>query len=80
MEPKILKTIVLPFIGYPFVSRVVGIVNTAILGALVRATGLLKLASFEQVIRNRFPKEDVAVNLAAIAKTYEVTKVGLNKD
>jgi pyruvate ferredoxin oxidoreductase gamma subunit len=56
------------------------IVNTAILGALVRATGLLKLSSFEQVIRDRFPKEDVDVNLAAIAKTYEVTKVGLQKD
>ena len=55
------------------------IVNTAILGALIRATGLLKLESFEKVIRERFPKEDVEINLAAISKTYEITKVEVMK-
>jgi len=51
------------------------IVNTAILGAFVRATGLLNIESIEQVIRERFPKADIDINLAAITKTYEITKI-----
>jgi len=56
------------------------IVNTAILGAFARATGLLDMASLEKIIRQRFPKQDVDVNLAAIRKTYEITKVARAKD
>lgn len=56
------------------------IVNTAILGAFARATGLLNMASLEEVIRERFPKQDVDINLAAIRKTYEITKVERAKD
>ncbi len=51
------------------------IVNTAILGAFIRATGMIKKASLETVIRERFPRGDVDINLAAIAKTYEMTRV-----
>lgn len=51
------------------------IVNTAILGAVIRATGLINKSSVEKVIRERFPREDVDINLAAIAKTYEITRV-----
>jgi 2-oxoacid:acceptor oxidoreductase gamma subunit (pyruvate/2-ketoisovalerate family) len=51
------------------------IVNTAILGAFARATGLLDMASLEKIIRERFPEQDVDVNIAAIRKTYEITKV-----
>jgi len=50
------------------------IVNTAILGAFVRATGLLNVESIKKVIRERFPKADIDVNLAAVEKTYEMTK------
>jgi pyruvate ferredoxin oxidoreductase gamma subunit len=51
------------------------IVNTAILGAFVRATGLLNIDSIEKVIRERFPQADVDINLAAIEKTYTITKI-----
>ena len=52
------------------------IVNTAILGALVRATKIVDLPTLEKVIRERFSKSTVDINLAAINKTYEITKTG----
>ena len=51
------------------------IVNTAILGAFVRATEVVDMASIEKVIRERFPDNTVDINLAAIMKTYEITKL-----
>lgn len=51
------------------------IVNTAILGAFVRATGLMNVESIKKVIRERFPEADIDINLAAIEKTYEMTKI-----
>jgi pyruvate ferredoxin oxidoreductase gamma subunit len=51
------------------------VVNTAILGAFVRATELVSLESIEKVIRERFPSAAVDINLAAIAQTYEITKL-----
>ncbi len=51
------------------------VVNTAMLGAFVRATGLVDLASIERVIRERFPDSAVDVNLAAVRKTYDITKI-----
>ena len=56
------------------------IVNTAILGAFAKATGLLDMSSLEKIIRERFPKQDVDVNIAAIRKTYEITRVERAKD
>ena len=52
------------------------IVNTAILGALVRATKIVDLPTLEKVMRERFSKSTVDINLAAINKTYEITKTG----
>ncbi|MCX5996797.1 MAG: 2-oxoacid:acceptor oxidoreductase family protein [Chloroflexi bacterium] len=52
------------------------IVNTAILGALVRATKIVDLPTLEKIIRERFSKSTVDINLAAINKTYEITKTG----
>jgi 2-oxoacid:acceptor oxidoreductase gamma subunit (pyruvate/2-ketoisovalerate family) len=52
------------------------IVNTAILGALVRATKIVDLPTLEKVMRERFSKNTVDINLAAINKTYEITKTG----
>lgn len=50
------------------------VVNTAILGSFAKATGLLNLKSIESVIRERFSSADLDINLAAIEKTYDITK------
>jgi len=52
------------------------IVNTAILGALVRATKIVDIQTLEKVVRERFSRNTVDINLAAINKTYAITKVG----
>jgi pyruvate ferredoxin oxidoreductase gamma subunit len=51
------------------------IVNTAILGALIRATEIVDMVNLEKVIRERFSSNAIDRNLAAIAKTYEITKL-----
>ncbi len=51
------------------------IVNTAILGAFIRATEAVGMASIEKAIRERFSKREVDINLAAIAQTYEITRL-----
>jgi 2-oxoacid:acceptor oxidoreductase gamma subunit (pyruvate/2-ketoisovalerate family) len=51
------------------------IVNTAILGALVRATKIVDLPTLEKVMRERFSRDTVDINLAAVTKTYEITKL-----
>jgi 2-oxoacid:acceptor oxidoreductase gamma subunit (pyruvate/2-ketoisovalerate family) len=51
------------------------VVNTAILGALVRATEIVDIASMEKVIRERFSNSTIDINLAAIRKTYEITRL-----
>ena len=51
------------------------VVNTAILGAFVRATELVDLASIEKVIKARFPSKAANSNMAAITQTYEITKL-----
>ena len=51
------------------------VVNTAILGAFVRATEVVGMASIEKAIRERFPKKEVDINLAAITQTYEITEL-----
>jgi 2-oxoacid:acceptor oxidoreductase gamma subunit (pyruvate/2-ketoisovalerate family) len=51
------------------------VVNTAILGALVRATELVDIESIEKVIRDRFSDSLIDNNLAAVRNTYEITKL-----
>ena len=51
------------------------VVNTAILGAFARATNVVSLTSIEKVIRERFSNRAIDINLAAITKTYEITKL-----
>jgi len=51
------------------------VVNTAILGAFIRATEAVGMASIEKAIRERFSNSKVGINLAAIAQTYEITKL-----
>ena len=51
------------------------VVNTAMLGAFVRATEVVDMATIEKIIRARFSNNVVAINLAAMKKTYEITKL-----
>jgi len=51
------------------------IVNTAMLGAVVRASGLVDMDSIGKCIGERFSNRSATLNLAAIAKTYEQTIV-----
>jgi len=51
------------------------VVNTAILGALIRATKVVGMASIDKAIRERFSDNAIDINLAAITKTYEITKL-----
>jgi pyruvate ferredoxin oxidoreductase gamma subunit len=51
------------------------VVNTAILGAFICATGAVGMGSIEKAIRERFSNSEVGINLAAIAQTYEITKL-----
>ena len=51
------------------------VVNTAMLGAFVRATETVKTATLEKVIRERFSEKIVALNIAAMKKAYETTRL-----
>ena len=51
------------------------VVNTAMLGAFIRATEMIDMATIEKVIGARFNKNVVAVNLAAIKQTYVMTRL-----
>lgn len=51
------------------------VVNTAILGAFIRATKIVDMAKIERAVRERFPGNAIDINLAAITKTYEITKL-----
>ena len=51
------------------------VVNTAILGAFVRATETVDMASVKKAVRERFSDNAVDINLAAITKTYEITEL-----
>ncbi len=50
------------------------IVNTAMLGAIIKATGVVKLESLEEPLKERFGKV-AAKNLEAMRKAYEETVV-----
>lgn len=49
------------------------IVNTAMLGAVLRVSGLVDLADLNKPIRDRFSNRAAELNLAAIEKTYKET-------
>lgn len=51
------------------------VVNTAILGAFVRATGMVNIGSIEKVVGTRFSGDASGVNLAAISRTYDRTRI-----
>jgi len=45
------------------------------LGAFARATQIVDIPSIEKVIRERFANNAIDINLAAIEKTYEITRL-----
>ncbi len=49
--------------------------NTALLGAFVKTTGMLKLESIEKAIRKRFPGEVAEKNIVAAKRGYEEVEV-----
>jgi 2-oxoacid:acceptor oxidoreductase gamma subunit (pyruvate/2-ketoisovalerate family) len=51
------------------------VVNTAILGAFIRATEAVSMASVEKAIRERFSNSQVDINLAAVEQTYEMSEL-----
>jgi 2-oxoacid:acceptor oxidoreductase gamma subunit (pyruvate/2-ketoisovalerate family) len=51
------------------------VVNTAVLGAFLRATEAVSMASLEKAIRERFPDSQAGINLAAVAQTYQITEL-----
>jgi len=51
------------------------IVNTAMLGAVLRASRLVDMASMSKPIRNRFSNRSADLNLAAIGRTYKETSI-----
>ena len=57
-------TLALNIIGRP-------ITNTAMLGTTVKATGLVKLESLMQVVKNRFTGRIQGPNIEVIQKAYE---------
>jgi len=61
--------IALEIIGKPFV-------NTPMIGALIGATGIVKLDSVAEAIKERFPEEIANKNIEAVKKTYEKIKEG----
>lgn len=52
------------------------VVNTAMLGAFVRATEVVNIGSINKATRERFSGNTLNINLAAIKRTYEITKLG----
>ena len=50
-------------------------VNTAMIGALARATQIVDMPSIEKVIRKKFTNNAIDINLAVIEKTYEITRL-----
>jgi len=50
--------------------------NTALIGALARITGLVGLEAVEVAVRERFPKEIAEKNVLAVRKAYEMAGGG----
>lgn len=51
------------------------VVNTAMLGAVVRVSRLVTLASINEVVGTRFSNRSARLNLAAVEETYRTTMV-----
>jgi len=54
------------------------VVNTAILGAFLRATKILSMENIEKVIREKFSNSAADVNIDAIKRTYDITDLQLS--
>jgi 2-oxoacid:acceptor oxidoreductase gamma subunit (pyruvate/2-ketoisovalerate family) len=50
------------------------ITNTAMLGAVARITGIVRLESLEKIVKERFRKDVAEKNFAVIKEAYEEVK------
>ncbi|KPV64006.1 MAG: Pyruvate synthase subunit PorC [Candidatus Bathyarchaeota archaeon BA1] len=50
--------------------------NTAMLGAVVRATGIVDLKSIEKVVREEFPLKIAEKNVGVVEKAYREARSG----
>lgn len=57
------------------VSNGITVVNTAIIGALARATQVVSLESLKKAIKEKVPENVLEINIAAFLKTFQATKV-----
>lgn len=64
---KICRELGLTVGGFP-------VVNTAMLGAVVRTIQIVDLVTIEKVIRERFSGDALQTNLAAVTRTFEITR------
>jgi 2-oxoacid:acceptor oxidoreductase gamma subunit (pyruvate/2-ketoisovalerate family) len=51
------------------------LVNIAILGAFIIATGLVDMDSITRVVKERFSGDAIETNLTAVRQTYEITRL-----
>jgi len=49
--------------------------NTAILGAVVRSTGIVSMESIEKILKEKFRGKALNTNLLAVTKTHDATKI-----
>ena len=56
--------------------RILGraITNTAMLGVVARATGIVKMKSIEKAVRERFPEPLAEKNMGVIKEAYKEAK------
>jgi 2-oxoacid:acceptor oxidoreductase gamma subunit (pyruvate/2-ketoisovalerate family) len=55
------------------------VINTPMLGAVAKATGLVSLAQLEKGLRKKMSQERASSNFAAVAAAYDKTIVGKEK-
>ena len=60
-------------LGITFAGAIV--VNTAIMGAFAKASGLIAITSIMQVLQNKFTSQSSDVNVTAATRTYSQTMV-----
>jgi len=76
-EPKVVAVVNATSIAMKYLKA--PIVNTAMLGAFVKAVGIVKLDTILELVAKRFEEKGqkvVDANIAAIKEAYETTKVG----
>jgi 2-oxoacid:acceptor oxidoreductase gamma subunit (pyruvate/2-ketoisovalerate family) len=75
MQFPLVKTVFVDATSIAMATLGAPITNTAMLGAFAKATGVVKLESLTEVIKEYFPAKLVEKNTVAIKEAYEKTEV-----